>query len=89
MIVSLTRLLLILAAAASLVGCALTWKWVDTTGHERSQNRAETDYKACVSEAGAPVRDQPTGYDETEASHQRLLVCMYSRGWRPKRLDRL
>ncbi|HEX3664763.1 MAG TPA: hypothetical protein VHU23_06000 [Rhizomicrobium sp.] len=85
----MTRLFPILAVCACLAGCAWTAEWVDTTGHHRGEGRADTDYKTCVSEAGSPAHDRPTGYDETETSHQRLLVCMYSHGWRPRRLDHL
>jgi hypothetical protein len=63
--------------------------WKDTTTGHRSGRRAETDYKACSTEAGAASRGQNATHDQTLAYRQRLLICMYSRGWRPADTQRL
>ena len=75
------RLLSLFVAAVGLTGCQAA-NWVDTTGKNRSEVRAQSDYEVCASEAGIGVADRNPTHDETEAFRQRLMVCMFSRGWR-------
>jgi hypothetical protein len=85
---SAIRRALIFVAAAGLAGCGLLAGWADTTGHHRSAGRAQSDYKACAAEAGIASLDHPD-YDQTAAARQRLLACMFARGWRPTSLQHL
>jgi hypothetical protein len=78
------RRFLILLPAAVLAGC-VPLSWVDMTGHHRGGARAETDYKACSSEAGKAPGSDAT-FDEMKTYQQRLQICMYSHGWRPASL---
>jgi uncharacterized protein YceK len=75
------RRLLLLMSIAALSGCA-QMLWTDSTGKHRSGARAEADYRACSAEAMASGTGESTGYDENNAGRRRLLICMYSRGWR-------
>jgi len=75
------RLLWLFIAAVGLTGCQAA-NWTDTTGKNRSEARAQADYKVCASEAGIGVSDRNPTHDEREAYRQRLMVCMFSRGWR-------
>jgi hypothetical protein len=77
-----------LPAVAILAGCTQLM-WIDTTGHHRGESRAAIDYKSCTAVARtATVNPNPT-YDESEAAHTRLLVCMYAHGWRARSLQHL
>ena len=75
------RLLWLFLAAVGLTGCQ-TANWADTTGKNRSEARVQSDYKVCASEAGIGIPDRNPTHDEREAYRQRLMVCMFSRGWR-------
>jgi hypothetical protein len=83
------RRVLIFVAAAGLTGCGLLADREDTTVQHRSSGRARSDYKACAAEAGIVSLDPHPDYDQTEAVRQRLLACMYSRGWRATSLQHL
>jgi hypothetical protein len=73
--------LLVLMPIAALLGCA-QMLWTDSTGKHRSGARAEADYRACAAEVKASGASETNDYDEDDASQRRLLICMYSRGWR-------
>jgi hypothetical protein len=80
---------LIFVAAAALAGCGLLTGWADATGHHRSAGRARADYKICAAEAGIAGLDPHANFDQKEVVRQRLLACMYARGWRATSLQHL
>jgi hypothetical protein len=86
---SALRWLLTGVALTGLTGCALMAGWADRTGQHRSASRARSDYNVCAAESGTGTVDPHANYDQTEIARQRLLACMYGRGWRATSLQHL